>query len=149
MPYLKVYIHFVWTTKYRTPYLATPSLRLKVWRHMLQNATNKGIFIDFINGYSDHCHCLLSLNSNQTIEKTIQLIKGESSRWINKSNLLLEHTDYSKFEWQDEYYGVSVSPDSIDFVREYIKNQEEHHKIKSFNEEYNEFMNEHGFQEFK
>ncbi|MBK9982214.1 MAG: transposase [Saprospiraceae bacterium] len=76
------------------------------------------------------------------------MIKGESSRWINKNNLLLENTDYSKFKWQDEYYGVSVSPKSIDTVREYIKNQEEHHKIKSFNEEYNEFMNEHGFQEF-
>lgn len=91
----------------------------------------------------------LNKNLELTIEKTIQLIKGESSRWINKNNLLLENTDYSKFEWQDEYYGVSVSPKSIDTVREYIKNQEEHHKIKSFNEEYNEFMNEHGFQEFK
>ncbi|MGB3080133.1 MAG: transposase [Saprospiraceae bacterium] len=91
----------------------------------------------------------MNKNLELTIEKTIQLIKGESSRWINKNNLLLENTDYSKFEWQDEYYGVSVSPKSIDTVREYIKNQEEHHKIKSFNEEYNEFMNEHGFQEFK
>ncbi|MGB4850170.1 MAG: IS200/IS605 family transposase [Saprospiraceae bacterium] len=148
MPYLKVYIHFVWATKYRTPYLTTQPLREKVWRHILQNATNKGIFIDFINGYSDHCHCLISLNSNQTIEKSIQLIKGESARWVNKSNLLCG-TEYSHFEWQDEYYGVSVSPKAINTVREYIKNQEEHHKIKSFNEEYNEFMNEHGFQEFK
>ena len=148
MPYLKVYIHFVWTTKNRTPYLCTPDLRLRVWWHMLHNAASKGIFIDFINGYSEHCHCLLSLKSNQSIDKCIQLIKGESSRWINK-NKLLEQTDYSHFEWQDEYYGISISPDDIDNVREYIKNQEEHHKINSFNDEYNDFMNKNGFQEFK
>jgi REP element-mobilizing transposase RayT len=148
MPYLKVYIHFVWTTKNRTPFLATPELRLKVWWHILKNASRKGIFIDFINGYSEHCHCLISLKSNQNIEDCIQLIKGESSLWINKSNLLKD-TDYNWFEWQDEYYGISISPKDINNVREYIKNQEEHHKIQTFNEEYNEYMNTHGFQVFK
>ncbi len=148
MPYLKVYIHFVWTTKNRNPYLANPKLRLRVWWHILKNASSKGIFIDFINGYSDHCHCLISLKSNQNIEDCIQLIKGESSNWINKRNLLKD-TDYNWFEWQDEYYGVSISPKDINNVREYIKRQEEHHKIQTFNDEFNEYMNTHGFQVFK
>jgi len=114
----------------------------------LKYAATKGIYVDFINGYSDHCHCLISLKSTQKIEDIIQLIKGESSRWINCSNFLKE-TDYSWFEWQDEYYGVSVSPNDVDTVREYIKHQEAHHKIQTFNEEFNDYLNKNGFQLLK
>lgn len=148
MPYLRVYIHFVWTTKNRIPYLETSGLRKNVWWHILKNAARKDIYIDFINGYSDHCHCLISLKSNQNIEDCMQLIKGESSRWINERKLL-KGTDYNWFEWQDEYYGVSISPKEINNVREYIRRQEEHHKIKTFNDEFNDYMNTHGFQLFK
>ncbi len=144
MPYIKVYIHFVWSTKNREPFLDTRELRQKVWHHIKENAKGKGIFIDFINGYQEHCHCLISLGSDQTIEKTMQLIKGESSFWINKNNLTK-----GKFGWQDEYFAVSVSESVIDRVREYIKNQEEHHSHKSFNEEYDEFIGRYGFEIFK
>ena len=54
MPFVKVYIHFVWSTKNRIPYLHTKSLRQKVWNHIRENAKEKGIFVDFVNGYSDH-----------------------------------------------------------------------------------------------
>lgn len=143
MPFLKVYIHFVWSTKNRVPYLATKELRQKVWNHIRENAKEKGIFIDFINGYSDHCHCLVSLGVDQTMQKVMQLIKGESSFWINKNNILNE-----KFEWQDEYFAVSVSESMIDIVRNYIKNQEEHHSKKTFQQEYDEFINKYGFEKF-
>ena len=59
MPFLKVYIHCVWSTKNRIPYLHSKEIRLTVWNHIRENAREKGIFIDFINGYSDHCHCLV------------------------------------------------------------------------------------------
>ena len=65
----------------------------------------------------------------------MQLIKGESSYWINKNNLTTR-----KFEWQDEYYASSVSKSKLDVVRNYIKNQEEHHRNKSFLEEYQELI---------
>ena len=144
MPYIKVYIHFVWSTKNREPFLDSKELRQKVWHHIKENAKEKGIFIDFINGYQEHCHCLISLGSDQTIEKTMQLIKGESSFWINKNSLTK-----GKFGWQDEYFAVSVSESVIDRVREYIKNQEAHHSHKSYNEEYDEFINRYGFEAFK
>ncbi len=144
MPYIKVYIHFVWSTKNREPFLDSKELRQKVWYHIKENAKEKGIFIDFINGYQEHCHCLISLGSNQTIEKTMQFIKGESSFWINKNSLTK-----GKFGWQDEYFAVSVSESVIDRVREYIKNQEEHHSHKSYNEEYDEFISRYGFEVFK
>ena len=71
------------------------------------------------------------------------LLKGESSYWINKNKLIRE-----KFEWQDEYFAVSVSESAVNKVRDYIKNQEEHHKKKSFQQEYNEFMRKYGFDKF-
>ena len=140
MPFVKVYLHCVWSTKNRIPYLDSIELRQKVWNHIRENAIQKGIYIDFINGYSDHCHCLISLGVDQNIQKVIQLIKGESSFWINKNELTKE-----KFQWQEEYFAVSVSESILDKVREYIKNQEEHRKKKSFQEEYDEFILKYGF----
>ena len=140
MPFVKVYLLCVWSTKNRIPYLDSIELRQKVWNHIRENAIQKGIYIDFINGYSDHCHCLISLGVDQNIQKVIQLIKGESSFWINKNELTKE-----KFQWQEEYFAVSVSESILDKVREYIKNQEEHHKKKSFQEEYDEFILKYGF----
>ena len=90
MPFVKVYVHFVWSTKNRVPYLCSKELRIKVWNHILDNSRKKDIFIDFVNGYSDHCHCLVSLGVDQSIQKVIQLIKGESSFWINKEGLTKE-----------------------------------------------------------
>lgn len=77
----------------------------------------------------------------QNIKKIIQLIKGESSLWINKNQLTKE-----RFEWQDEYFAVSVSESVVDKVRDYIKNQEIHHQKKTFQEEYDEFIIKFGFQ---
>jgi len=70
----------------------------------------------------------------------MQLIKGESSFWINKNQLTKE-----KFSWQDEYFAVSVSESMIESVRNYIKNQEIHHKKKSFADEYQEFIDKYNF----
>ncbi len=144
MPFIKVYIHFVWSTKNRVPYLDSIELRQSLWQHIRENAKEKGIFIDFVNGYHDHCHCLVSLGVNQTIQKVMQLIKGESSYWINKHQITKD-----KFEWQDDYFAVSVSESVVDKVREYIKNQEEHHSKKTFQQEYNEFIEKFGFEKFK
>lgn len=126
-------------------------MRLKVWSHIRENAKEKGIFIDFVSGYSDHCHCLVSLGVDQAIQKTIQMIKGESAYWINKGGLLSEVSGVSlesipKFEWQKEYFAVSVSESVVDRVRSYIKNQEEHHARKSYQEECDEIIEKYGFE---
>ena len=144
MPFVKVYIHFIWGTKNRVPYLDTKEVRFRVWNHIRENAKEKGIFVDFVNGSTDHCHCLVSLGVNQTIQKVMQLIKGESSFWINKQQLIKE-----EFEWQDEYFAVSVSESMIDKVRDYIKNQEAHHRKKTFLEECDELISKYGFEMHK
>lgn len=141
MSFIKIYIHLVFSTRNRTPYLNTFDLRIKVWKHIKEYSSEKGIFLDMINGYSDHCHCLISLGSDQNIEKIVQLLKGESSYWINKHQLTKD-----KFAWQDEYFAVSVSENKLDVVRNYIKNQEKHHQKKSFANEYQEFIEKYNFE---
>ncbi len=143
MPWVKVWLHFVWSTKDRYPYL-TDEIRTQIFEHIKQNAREKGIHIDFINGYLDHVHCLISLGTNQTLEKLMQLIKGESSFWINKNNLTK-----TKFGWQDEYFVVSVNEDTLPSVRKYIAKQEEHHENVSFDDEFESFLKRAGFQKFR
>jgi putative transposase len=143
MPWVRVWIHFVWSTKARAP-LLHDEIRLKVFQHIRENARQKGIHIDFINGYVDHVHCLISLGTDQTVEKIMQLIKGESSFWINKNALCK-----TKFGWQDEYFAVSVSETNLEAVRRYIASQEEHHRSTSFDDEFEGFMKRAGFQTFK
>ncbi len=139
MPFIKVWIHFVWSTKNREPML-TKDIRQKVFEHIKENAKEKDIFLDFIGGYIDHVHCLISLGTGQEIENIVQLIKGESSHWINKNKLCR-----GKFGWQDEYFAVSVSENVLKNVRKYIADQEEHHQTKTFDEEFEFFMRRAGF----
>ena len=143
MPWIKVWLHFVWSTKNRIPYLQN-SIRPKVFDHIRQNARKKNIHIDFINGYIEHVHCLISLGSDQTLEKLMQLIKGESSFWINKNQLTK-----TKFGWQDEYFVASVSESNLEKVRRYIAKQEEHHSKVPFEKEFDEMLLRAGFQRFK
>lgn len=139
MSFVKIWIHAVWATKDAEP-LLTKSIRSNLFKHIRENASEKGIYIDFINGYLEHVHCTLSLQVNQSIADVMQQIKGESSSWINSQNLI-----EGKFRWQKEYYAVSVSESVIDKVRDYIKNQEAHHKTKSFKDEEKEMIQRFGF----
>jgi REP element-mobilizing transposase RayT len=99
MPFVKVWIHF-------------DGIRPQLFQHIRENGAAKGIYIDLIGGYVDHLHCLVSLGTDQTIEKIMQLIKGESSFWINKNRLCR-----GRFEWQDEYFAASVSETLVVSVR--------------------------------
>ncbi len=117
MPYTKVWIHIVFSTEGRKPFLQD-SIRQRVFAHIFEYSKSKSIFIDRINGYTDHVHILISLNREETLSKTIQYLKGESSHWINKNKLIAE-----KFSWQDEYFAVSVSESKLNDVRKYIENQ--------------------------
>ena len=139
MSFIKVYVHYVWSTKNRVPYLIN-DIRFNVFTHIRENTRNKNIFIDVINGYTDHVHSLISLNDDPGIGKIAQLIKGESSHWINQNKLTR-----LKFEWQDEYLAVGVCDDKINIVRNYIINQEEHHKKITFQQEYDKLIERYGF----
>ena len=130
----------VFSTKNRQPFLNSSELRRNVFEHIKNNAEEKGIWLDCINGYQEHAHCLISLGKEQTISKVVQLIKGESSYWINQHNLTSE-----KFVWQDDYWIVGVSESHLESVRKYIHNQEIHHSNQSFESEINNLMEKYGW----
>lgn len=140
MSWVRIWVHLVFSTKNQTPFLTTKELRQTVFAHIRENAKEKCIWLDSVNGHKEHIHCLISLGREQTISKIAQLIKGESSYWINKNKLTVQ-----KFTWQDDYWAVSVSERHVQMVRKYIENQEEHHRKKSFAEEVEEFMNKYGW----
>ena len=138
MGYSKVYIHLVWTTYKRWP-LLTKDIRPEVFNHIRQNAKSKNIFIDHIGGYTNHVHCLVVLNCDQSMAGIVQHLKGESSHWINQLGLTS-----GKFRWQKEYYVVSVGLRQLNIVRKYIRNQESHHQKRKLEEELSLFKKLYG-----
>ncbi len=139
MSYVRNWLHCVWGTKSRASFLNEEN-KSKILEHIRTNAKSKNIYIYSINGCRDHVRCLISLLPDQNIAKIMQMIKGESSFWINKTGLC------SNFEWADEYFAVSISESQIERVKNYIKNQEIHHKRKSWEEEYREFIKNYNFE---
>ena len=139
MPFTKVWLHIIWSTKNREK-IITKELKPLLLEHIKENSLKKEIFIDSMNCVNNHIHLLIFLGREQSISKLVMLIKGESSNWVNKNKLLK-----GKFEWQDEYIAVSVSESVVNNVREYIKNQEDHHRTKSFKEEYNLYIKKYHF----
>ena len=131
MSYVRIWLHCVWATKNRVP-LLTKEKKGIVIEHIKQNAKLKSIYINSLYGHNAHLHCIFSFWRDQSIAIVMQLIKGESSFWINKNKII-----ETPFEWADEYFAVSVSESQIQKVRSYISGQEEHHKQKSWEEEYN------------
>lgn len=140
MSYIKIMVHSVWGTKNRKPLLVKEK-RLELFNHIQHNARTKSIFIDTINGHVDHVHCLISLGADQNISKVMQFIKGEASFWANQENIFAQ-----KLEWAEDYFAASVSESAMNKVREYIQNQENHHREISFVQEYEKFIKSYGFQ---
>jgi len=89
--------------------------------------------INFVN--ADHVHTLIDLPTNLSVEECIKLLKGSSSYFINQNSLT-----NNKFSWGKGYGAFSVSPSQLQKVEVYIRNQEEHHSVKSFSEEYELFL---------
>jgi putative transposase len=89
MAFVKIWIHAVWSTKSRETIL-TIELRKLLCRHIQENARQNDFYIDEINGYTEHIHCLMRLRADWSIAKQMQMIKGESSFWMNKQAFSLK-----------------------------------------------------------
>jgi putative transposase len=128
MSAVKILVHFVWTTKNRFPFLV-PEIRQDVFSHIKQNAYSKNIDLLEINGYLDHVHCLVNLNHNQSVGKIAQLMKGESSYWVNYNRIINDDV----FQWQSEYFAESIGIREKGKISGYIRKQEIHHSEGSAN----------------
>ncbi len=142
MSYVKLWVHVVWSTKNREPFFHTPTLRHIVFTHIREYGREQGIHVDFINGYTDHVHALISLEPIQTIAEAVGGLKGESSQWLKQQRDVPAY-----FAWQTDYFAVSVSELLLHKTREYIRNQEAHHQERTFAEEHNAMLQQWGFAE--
>ena len=134
----KIWIHAIWATKHRQA-LIQPSIEKQVFSFISEQLRNQGCPVRIINGMPDHIHCLFLLNPQKSIAAVIKQIKGSSSHFINKNDLITE-----KFAWQTGYATYSVSESVVEKVYHYIKNQKEHHQKKSFQQEYGQFLKLYG-----
>ncbi len=138
--FTSVNIHFVFSTKNREK-LIQDHFKSRLWAYMGGVAKNNKMVPLAIGGTKDHIHMLISLCPVISPSKAMQLIKANSSRWINE-----EFPTKARFTWQEGYYGFSVSPRHIQNVINYINGQEEHHRIRSFEAEYLEFLKVSGIE---
>ncbi len=143
MSYVKIWLHCVWSTKNRSNIIPN-SFRQELLNHFMQNADEKNINLDFINAHENHVHALMKLGKQQNLATIMQYLKGESSFWINNQKKL----PY-QFAWQDDYFAVSIGHSQVEQVRKYIKNQDEHHRKISWDEEVELFMKKYGFDQIK
>ncbi|MDD2986545.1 IS200/IS605 family transposase [Flavobacterium sp.] len=132
--YTQIYIQFVFAVKYREG-IIHDLFKEELYQYIGGIIKNKNHKLLAINGVKDHLHLFIGMKPTQSISELMQDIKGSSSKWINDKNFLKV-----KFEWQEGYGAFSYSKSHVDAVIKYIGNQEQHHKTKSFHEEYLGFL---------
>ena len=132
----QIFIHVVFTVK-RRENLISGSWKNELFMYITGIVRNEKQKLMIINGMPDHLHILLSIAPDIRISDLVRDIKSNSSRFINERKFVK-----GKFNWQEGYGCFSCSYSNIEKVINYIKNQEEHHKKKSFKEEYIEFLKE-------
>ena len=141
--YNKVWIHFIWETSNKHK-VFTIEARRKISNFLYNYCKDKIIFmkINYVN--AEHVHTLIDLPTNLSIEDCIKLLKGSSSFYINENRIT-----NSKFSWGKGYGAFSVSSSNLEQVVNYIKNQKEHHRTKSFTEEYQLFIKRYGISDIR
>jgi putative transposase len=137
--FISLLVHCVWSTKNREPVLSS-DLRDRLWPYLGGIARENKMKALAIGGAADHVHILISLPATLSVAKALQLLKGNSSKWIHETFPKLH-----AFEWQEEYGAFSIGISGIDDTAAYIRNQTEHHRMRSFREEIIAMLRRHGF----
>ncbi len=135
--YSQLYTHIVFAVKGRQN-LISQQWKEELYKYITGIINSKNQKMMVINGMPDHIHILISCKPDSNLSELIRDVKANSSKWLNDNNYVL-----GKFEWQPGFGAFSVGFSQIDSVINYILTQEEHHKKKSFKEEYIEFLQEY------
>jgi len=132
--YSRCWLHLIWERSVENR-CWTNVLWAKASANLSEYSYEKGIYvkINFFN--ADHTHALIDLPTNLTIEQVVQLLKGSSSHWINQNRLI-----QGRFAWGRGYGAFSVSHSDVERVAAYIAGQEEHHRKRTFAQEYELFV---------
>jgi len=121
--------------------LITEELQERLWPYMGGIARDNKMRALSIGGVEDHVHLLLSIPSTLSIAKAMQLIKGASSKWVHET-----YPEFNEFEWQEGYGAFTVGISQVPDTKTYIENQREHHRTKTFQEEFIAFLERHGIE---
>ena len=133
-----VIVHLVFSTKDRAPCLG-PAIRSELYAYLAEVSRNSGCDCYRIGGVSDHVHLAVRLSRTLTIAALVQELKTSSSSWLKTKAPAL-----TSFAWQRGYGSFSVAPRDLDSMVAYIDNQEEHHRTRTFQEEYRMFLTKYG-----
>ena len=134
----KIWIHLIWGTKNHERIMFKDHAK-QIHHHLLEKSDKLEIPLEILRIQPEHVHAMINLPSNKLLSEFVKNIKGECSSWINQNKLFNQH-----FSWQRGYGGFSVSASQYDIVKNYIKNQEEHHRKKTFQEEYDDWKVKYG-----
>ena len=132
--YTQIYIHSVFTVQNKIS-LITADWQDDLYKYITGIVQNNGHKLIAINGMPDHIHLFIGLKPHQSLSDLMQDVKGDSSKWIHEKRFVK-----GRFEWQAGFGGFSYSISQIDAVVKYINNQKNHHKKKTFIQEYLEFL---------
>jgi REP element-mobilizing transposase RayT len=138
--YTALHYHFTFSTKHRTPWIK-PEIEERIWSYLGGIARTNKLKPLKIGGVDDHIHILLGAPPTIAPAKIAQLIKGGSSAWIHE-----EFPELRAFAWQDGYAAFTVSKSGIPDLTTYIENQREHHRMRTFKDEYLAFLERHGIE---
>ena len=132
-------IHCVWSTKHREKSLDS-QLRDRLWPYLGGTAKQNKTKALAVGGTADHVHILVSLPATLSVAKAVQLLKGNSSKWIHET-----FPKMKSFEWQEGYGAFSIGISAVDATISYIRNQTEHHRMRTFREEFVAMLRKHRF----
>jgi putative transposase len=130
--------HIIFSTKDRQP-LIRESFRDELEKYIAGIVRNEGGILIGIGGMPDHLHLITKFKPDRSIAEMVRLIKANSSKWVNEN-----HGDPGRFAWQSGYGAFSVSQSQLDALKAYVANQMAHHKTRSFQDEFREFLIKHG-----
>jgi putative transposase len=130
--------HCVWSTKGRQPVL-TPEIQARLWPYLGGIARANKTAALAVGGAADHVHILLSLSTTLTISRAIQLLKGNSSKWLHE-----EFEELRLFNWPEGYGAFTIGMSGLGDTKNYTATQSEHHRKKTFQEEFRSFLDKHG-----
>ena len=137
----QIYLHIVFSTKNRQPYFQDVAFTDELYAYLAGICKKQDCFPKHIGGHVDHIHLLCSLSRRKTVADLIRELKTGSSTWIKTRKL-----DWQNFHWQDGYGAFSVSQSQMPKVKEYIDHQNEHHRIKTFQEEFGQLLKMHSIE---
>ncbi|MCZ7621495.1 MAG: IS200/IS605 family transposase [Candidatus Kuenenia sp.] len=132
--FTQIYIQAIFAVNGRSNLLQKP-WRDEVFKYMAGIIKNKGQKSIIVNGVANHVHIFIGLQPSMAISDLVRDVKNNTTNFINDRKLIR-----SKFSWQEGYGAFSYAHSQIETVYNYILNQEEHHKRKTFKEEYSDFL---------